>query len=130
MTIKHFFSAIIITFSITLTAQSPWVDEKGSIYASATATFITYSDIFDSNGEGLENGFETNDRTFSLYASYSITDRTAVIVDLPFKAVSANDNTLSNIGDFKFQVKHELFKSIPLTAFASYTAPTGTREGP
>lgn len=109
--------------------QSPWVDNKGSVYAQLSGTFIAYNTIFNNDGEGAENTFDTNDRTIGLYASYSLTDRTGVQIDLPFKAVSSDGNSLNALGDISVKVKHELFKSLPLTAFAGYVAPTATREG-
>lgn len=126
---KHLLFLGFLFVSVNSFGQSPWVDDKGSIYAQAAGTFITYEGIFDSDGNGSENQFETSDRTFGLFASYSVTNKTGLQVNLPFKSVSANDSTLNALGDISVKVKHELFQSFPLTAFAGYTAPTSTREG-
>jgi len=120
---------LLLLASTLIFAQSPWVENKGSFYAALTGTSITYTDIFNSEGEGAQNAFETSDGTISFYGNYSLTDRTAIVVDLPFKVVSIDSSSLSALGDLKFQVKHELLKGFPLTAFASYAAPTATREG-
>ena len=126
---KYLLGFSLLFASLSSFGQSPWVDNKGSVYAQFSGTTINYVGIFDNNGEGAQNTFETSDRTFALYANYSLTDRTGVEISLPFKAVTTNDNSLNALGDISFKVKHELFKSFPLTAFAGYTAPTATREG-
>lgn len=123
----------LVIFSLTFSAlsvfgQSPWVDNKGSIYAQLSGTTITYDAIFNNDSEGTQNTFETSDRTIGLFASYSLSDRTGIQIDLPFKAVSAEENSLNALGDISVKVKHELFKAFPITAFAGYTAPTATRE--
>ena len=126
---KLLFIILFLSLTILSHAQSPWVENKGSFYTAFTATSINYTNIFNDDGEGSENAFETSDRTFSLYGSYSLSDKTAIVADLPFKSVSSDGSDLSALGDLKIQVKHELLQSFPLTAFASYTAPTATREG-
>ncbi len=129
MLYKQFATLALVMITTLIFAQSPWVENKGSFYTALTGTSITYTDIFNSDGEGAQNAFETSDGTISFYGNYSLTDRTAVVVDLPYKIVSIDSISLSALGDLKFQVKHELLKGFPLTAFASYTAPTATREG-
>lgn len=124
-----FISSFLIISASTLLAQSPWVDDKGSIYAQLSVTSITYDAIFNNDSEGTQNSFDTSDRTIGLFAAYSLTDRTGIQIDLPYKAVSAEDNSLSALGDISVKLKHELFKEFPLTAFAGYTAPTATRDG-
>ncbi len=128
MLYKCLFVFFLLSFSILSNAQSPWVESKGSFYAAFTATSISYTSIFNNDGDGAENPFETQDRTFSLFGSYSLSDKTAIVADLPFKSVSSNGSALSALGDLKIQVKHELLQAFPLTAFASYTAPTATRD--
>lgn len=126
---KYILAISLLLLSLHTFAQSPWVDDKGSIYAQFSGTTINYDAIFNNDGEGSQNAFETSDRTIALYANYSLTDRTGIEINLPFKAVSSNDISLSAFGDISLKVKHELFESFPLTAFAGYTAPTATREG-
>jgi hypothetical protein len=126
--LKYLSAVFLLSLSIMSTAQSPWVETKGSFYTGLTATSISYTNIFNDDGDSVENTFETQDRTFSLYGSYSISDRTAVIVDLPFKAVSSDGTDLSALGDLKLGIKHELLQGFPLTAYVTYTAPTARRE--
>lgn len=123
---------LILSFlfaSLSAFGQSPWVDDKGSIYAQVSGTVISYTDIFNIDGERSQNTFETNDRSIGLFASYSLSDRTGIQLSLPFKSVETDGNSLNALGDISVKLKHELFKSFPLTAFAGYTAPTATREG-
>jgi len=78
---RFLFFLLLSCFSFLSHAQSPWVENKGSFYTAFTATSISYTNIFDNDGNSAENTFETNDRTYSLYGSYSLSDKTAVVVD-------------------------------------------------
>ena len=126
---KCLFTFLLLSLTVISYAQNPWIEKKGSIYVSVNFSNISYDDIFNNEGEGLENTFETNDRTLSLYAQYSLSHKTAMNVELPYKLVNVDGNSLSAIGDLRFQLKHELMQKFPLTAFASYSIPTGTRDG-
>jgi len=61
---------LLLSLTVISYAQNPWIEKKGSIYVSVNFSNISYDDIFNNEGEGLENTFETNDRTLSLYAQY------------------------------------------------------------
>jgi len=129
MSYKYFFIFSFLCLGFSTFAQSPWVDDKGSVYAQLSLNSFSYESIFDAEGSGAQNTFETTDRTLGFFGSYSISDKLGIQVDLPYKLVSTNGNSLNAIGDLSFDVKYELLNSFPLTAFAGYTAPTATREG-
>ncbi len=129
LTYKCLYTLLFFGYTVLSYAQTPWVENKGSLYISLNTSNISYEDIFDGNGEGVESSFETKDRTFSLFAQYSLADSLTIVVDLPYKLVNVDGNSLSAFGDLKFQVKRELMHGFPLTAFVGYIAPTGTREG-
>lgn len=122
-------SLLLICLTLLSYGQDPWIGNKGSTYVSTNFSNISYEDIFDSEGDGLENPFLTKDRTLSLYAQYSISHKTAINAELPYKLVTVDGNSISGLGDLRFQVKQKLMQKFPLTAFATYTAPTGMREG-
>ena len=126
---KYILLIVFLISCYATKAQSPWVDNKGSLYVQGSFNTITYSSIFNSDGGSSQIGFETTDRTYSIYGSYSITDRTGILFNLPYKSVTANDASLSAFGDISLKVKHELLGNSRLTAYAGYTAPTATREG-
>ena len=110
--------------------QNPWVNKKGSLYAQVSATFIPkYTVGFQDDGGVEELPFATNDRTFSFYGSYSLTDRIEVTLNILQKAVSAEGNSLNNLGDPDLQLKYQIPGNIPLAVYGSYTAPLSEREG-
>ncbi len=121
--------ALFLSFSFNAAAQNPWVNAKGSIYAQVSTTFLSYDQIFGSDGDVTESAFETTDNTIGLFGTYSVTNNTEVIFNVPFKAVSSNNLDLSGLGDLQLKVKHQLLRKIPLAIFYGYTAPTSSRDG-
>jgi hypothetical protein len=126
---KYILFVVLLGLSFSSFGQSPWVDNKGSIYLQGSRNSINYTSIFNNTGGTSRNDFTTVDRTFSLYGSYSITNRTGVLVNLPYKSVRVDTLSLSALGDLSIKVKHQLGTKTPLAIFAGYTAPTATREG-
>ena len=110
--------------------QNPWVNKKGSLYAQVSTSFIPeYTTGFQDDGGVEEITFATNDRTFSFYGSYSLTNRLEVTLNIFQKSVSASGNNLNNLGDPELQLKYQFPVNIPLAVYGSYTAPLSEREG-
>ena len=111
-------------------SQSPWVNKKGSFYGQLSTTFLSYNSIINDNyNDIIESEFTTNDITVGFFGDYSLTNKTAVIVDLPFKSVEHNGQSLSGLGDAKIKVKHQLADKIPFAVHYGYTAPLSERSG-
>ena len=104
--------------------------KKGSLYAQVSTSFIPeYTTGFQDDGGVEEITFATNDRTFSFYGSYSLTNRLEVTLNIFQKSVSAGGNNLNNLGDPELQLKYQFPVNIPLAVYGSYTAPLSEREG-
>jgi len=125
---KVFLFSLSFLFCSVAFSQSPWVNKKGSIYGQISTTFLSYNQVFDTIGIVVESPFETSDFTLGLFADYSLTNNTAVIVDLPFKSVESNNESLSALGDLRLRIKHQLFGRA-LAVHYGYTAPISERNG-
>lgn len=119
----------LLMFSLSAFAQSPWVNKKGSLYAQLSNTGISYNSVFTTTGEVVQTDVTTSDRTIGLFADYSISDRFSVLLDVPFKIVSIDDESLSGLGDPKIGFKYQFLDKIPFAVFTNYTAPASERTG-
>lgn len=130
MTNKILIYLILFLFSIATSAQSPWVNKKGSLYGQYSFTYLAYNNIInDEVNKIVPTEFGSRDLTSNLYADYSITDNLAVLVSLPYKAVEHNGERLSSLGDPTLKVKYQILDDIPLSAYLGYIAPLSKREG-
>lgn len=122
---------LLLSFlSVGSYAQSPWVNPKGSFYGQVSGTYLGYSSVInDELNQIVPVDFSTQDITTSLYADYSLSDKFAVIANLPFKSVLHNEQRLSGLGDPNLKVKYQILKKIPLAAYVGYTAPFSKRNG-
>ncbi|MAD97646.1 MAG: hypothetical protein CMB99_10010 [Flavobacteriaceae bacterium] len=83
---------IVILFSISLTAQSPWTQKKGRFYTQFSYTTISgYNELFGDPDYSTER--EMTDQTFQLFAEYGISDATTLIVNLPIKSIKTENLT-------------------------------------
>jgi len=118
----------LFLFPLSGIAQSPWVNKKGSIYGQVSSSYLDYNKIYNGLGNVVGSPYTTTDLTVGLFGEYSITDKTSVLVDLPFKSVQSNDQSLSGIGDTKIKLKHQLSTKVPLAIHGGYTAPLSQRK--
>ncbi|MFK8008492.1 MAG: hypothetical protein AB8H03_19190 [Saprospiraceae bacterium] len=122
--------SLLFLFSINARSQSPWVNKKGSLYGQYSITYLSYGSIInDKLNSIIKADFRTTDITASLYADFSLNDNLAVIVNLPYKAVRYDNQSLSSLGDPTIKLKYQILKDIPLSGYLGYTAPLSKREG-
>ncbi|MFK8037619.1 MAG: hypothetical protein AB8B74_04965 [Crocinitomicaceae bacterium] len=122
--------SFLILFSVNVHSQSPWVNKKGSLYGQVSFTNLSYSSVInDELNEIVPTDFKSRDLTTSLFADYSLTDKMAVLANLPFKAVQHNNQSLSSLGDPTLKLKYRFLKNIPLAVNVGYMAPFSKREG-
>lgn len=123
-----FFIAFLV--SQVAFAQSPWVGNKGSLYVQPSMTFLSYDKVFTStSGEIIQADYATTDLTIGLFGDYSVTDNTAIIVNIPFKSVDYFNQSLSGLGDPSIKIKHQISDKRPFAIHYGYTAPLSKREG-
>lgn len=134
-------SILLLLFSFNLLAQSPWVKEKGKSYLQLSYTSIAnYDKLFAKTEKELPN--KVSDNTIQFYGEYGLTDKTTLLVNLPFKMTtlntaisgSVNNNSLGNI---QIGVKHNFSNNKWLLTgqlnieanTSSYKANSGLRTG-
>ena len=143
----------IVTFLVSSFAfsQSPWTQEKGKYYTQLSFTTLpNYTDLF---GDPDYSTFgEITDNTVQLYGEYGLTDRTTVLLNLPFKLISINDFQSplidcsdgcpedfneSQLGNIEVGIRHNFYNNkwilsgqlaVELNT-ASYDAVSGIRTG-
>jgi hypothetical protein len=119
-----------ICLSLNSIAQSPWVNKKGSVYGQLSTSYLAYSNIFNTGpADIVESNYETKDITIGLYGEYSLSNKTSVILDLPFKNVQANNQILTGFGDPTIKIKHQISNKTPIAIYYGYTAPLSQRNG-
>ena len=81
---------VFIFISISLFSQSPWTREKGKLFTNISFSSISdYNEIFG-DPDYFTNG-NISDRTYQLYAEYGLTNKTTLLVNVPFKSISLNE---------------------------------------
>lgn len=122
--------SVLALFTTNAFSQSPWVNKKGSFYGQLGYTYLAYTELINEGGNNIvESPFATSDITMGLFGDYSLTNKTAVIVNLPFKSVESNNQALSGLGDATIHIKHQLPGKMPLAVYYGYTAPLSQRDG-
>ncbi len=134
--------------SITF-AQSPWTTEKGRFFTSLSySTISNYNEIFG-DPDYFTSGNIT-DRTYKIYGEYGLTNKSSLLVNIPFKNITLNEYQLCNanncvgenysessFGNVSLGVKHNFYKkSWVLTGqlnmefnTSSYDSNSGIRTG-
>jgi len=117
-----FFFIIFFILSSSLFSQSPWAKKKGEFYSQFSfSTIPSYNEI---NGNpDYELNRNITDNTFQLYGEYGISDKTTLLVNVPFKNISTSDvlypipldpatikgSTSNAFGNIELGVKHNFY---------------------
>ncbi len=141
---KNSIKILFLFIGLSAFSQSPWTQEKGKFYTQLSFTTIpNYDSLFgdpDYNTSG-----EITDNTIQFYGEYGFSDKTSLIVNLPLKLISINNNVnpLSEdfnntaLGNIEIGIKHNFHKkdwilsgqfSIEANT-GSYDAASGIRTG-
>lgn len=103
-------------------SQSPWVKKNNEVYAQVSFTTIrNYSTIFG-NPDKKING-PLADNTFKIYAEYGLSDKTTVVLNIPYKNISQEGlvspcliapcpeytNSTSSFGNIEIGLKHNFY---------------------
>jgi len=82
-----FFSTIV---SYSGYSQSPWTQKKGELYTQlGFSTIPNYTGIFGDPDYNTER--KITDNTFQIYGEYGISDKTTLLLNVPFKSISSGD---------------------------------------
>ncbi|WP_196887113.1 hypothetical protein [Aureivirga sp. CE67] len=78
--------------SLSIYAQSAWTQKKNEWYVQAGFSNINeYSRLFGTNDNTYRTSRKITDNTLQIYAKYGITDKTTVLIDLPYKILKTGD---------------------------------------
>lgn len=119
---KNNTTILFLFLSITVFSQSPWTKEKGSLYTQLSFTTIpNYNELFG-DPDYTTNG-EITDNTFQFYTEFGLSNNTTIILNLPFKSISLNQelacitspcNSIqkekNTIGNIEIGLKHNFYK--------------------
>ena len=93
---KNLTKLIILLFSISTFSQSPWTQKKGKAYTQLSFTSIAnYNTLFGDPDYNTER--EITDRTLQFFGEYGLTDKTSLLVNIPFKMIETGDLTSPSI---------------------------------
>ncbi len=147
---KKYFLLTILLFSLLTQAQSPWTKNKGEFYTQFSfSTIPNYNEIFGDPDYVLNR--DITDNTFQLYGEYGVTDKTTLIVNIPFKNITTSDviaqnpidpslvkgNDINAFGNIELGIKHNFYTkkwlisgqlNIELNT-SNYDEETGIRTG-
>lgn len=141
---------IVLFVSYTTIAQSPWTQKKGEFYTQfGFSTIPNYTGIFGDPDYNTER--KITDNTFQLYGEYGLSDKTTLLLNVPFKSISSGDlskpeeaeivlteeKSVSSFGNIEIGAKHNFFNkkwlisgqfNIELNT-SSYDEVSGLRSG-
>ena len=119
---KNITKLLILLISISTFSQSPWTPEKGKAYTQISFTSISgYNALFGNPDYNTER--EISDQTLQFFAEYGLSNKTSLLVNLPFKMIETGDlssltnvlpqtsNTTENsLGNISLGLKHNFYK--------------------
>ncbi|MDT7831376.1 hypothetical protein RQM59_03235 [Flavobacteriaceae bacterium S356] len=115
---KKFVVLILILTVSNAYSQSPWVQKKGKAYTQLSFTSISgYTGLYGDPDYPTER--KISDNTLQFFAEYGLTDKTSILLNIPFKMVKAGDLTNaanltpitqsgseSSLGNIEVGIKH------------------------
>ena len=137
---KQIAKLLILLISISAFSQGPWTQEKGKFYTQFSfSTIPSYDELFGDPDYTISG--EITDNTFQFYGEYGISDKTTLIVNLPYKVISQkglvnpcliapcpeHNNDENAFGNIEIGLKHNFYKKDwLLSGQFSIEANTGT----
>ncbi len=122
--LNNFATFLVFSTFISFSAysQSPWTQKNGEFYSQfGYSTIPNYTRIFGDPDYNTER--KISDNTFQLFGEYGISDKTTLLVNIPFKNVSSGDltfpdeteniltekKTINSFGNIEIGVKQNFF---------------------
>lgn len=122
---------LLLSISFSVFAQSPWTKNKKEGYVQLSYTTISNYDKLFGNPE-VNLGKKVSDNTLQLYGEYGISDKTTLLVNLPFKFTSLKTTpaiSKNSLGNIQLGLKHNFYKKKwLLTGQLNVEANTGTYD--
>jgi hypothetical protein len=146
---RHFTKLLFLLISISTFSQSPWTQEKGKFYTQLSYTTIPNYDMLFGDPDYFANG-KISDNTIQFFGEYGLTDKTSLILNLPYKSISLDQYVIcvgtpcnpieynkSSLGNIGLGIKHNFYKKDWLISgqlsveanTSSFDAASGIRTG-
>jgi len=110
---------VLLIMNPVIFSQSPWAKEKGEFYTQFSfSTIPSYNEIYgDPDYFSIRN---ITDNTFQLYGEYGVSDKTTLLLNVPFKNITTSDYvepipldpfldngaTINTFGNIEAGIKH------------------------
>ena len=119
---KNFTIILLLLVSLSSFSQSPWTKEKGKFYTQLSFTTIpNYNMLFGDPNYSITGNI--SDNTLQLYSEYGASDKTTIILNLPYKIITqiglvntclvapCNEysNKKNNLGNIEVGLKHTFY---------------------
>ncbi|QNM85043.1 hypothetical protein H9W90_12700 [Polaribacter pectinis] len=146
---KNIVTALLLIFTVTTFAQSPWTKEKGDLFVNLSySTISDYNEIFGDPDYTTERNI--TDRTYQVYGEYGFTDKTSLVFSVPLKSIKTADSpnfiggiastdsgSKTSFGNIQLGLKHQFYNKGWVLAgqllteinTSSYDNATGIRTG-
>ncbi|WP_439130836.1 transporter [Polaribacter sp.] len=148
---KNLIQLFTLVVTISTFSQSPWTQQKGKAYTQLSYTTIAnYDAIFSDSNQNIFGTF--SDNTVQLYSEYGLSDKTSLLINLPFKSITVadfedpridcagdcgKDYSNNNFGNISVGLKHNFYNKNWLLSgqllveanTGSYDAISGIRTG-
>jgi hypothetical protein len=137
---KNLAKLLFLCISISAFSQSPWTQEKGKFYTQLSFTTIPNYDTLFGDPDSPIPG-EISDNTIQFFGEYGLSEKTSLVVNLPYKSISYSQNSIehkeSSLGNIELGLKHNFYKKNWLMSgqlsveanTSSYDAISGIRTG-
>ena len=119
---KNFAIIPLLLVSLSSFSQSPWTKEKGKFYTQLSFTTIpNYNMLFGDPNYSITGNI--SDNTLQFYSEYGTSDKTTIILNLPYKIITHNglvnpclvapcneySNKKNNLGNIEIGLKHNFY---------------------
>lgn len=139
---KQVTTFLLLFFSLTIFAQSPWTKKKNEGYVQLSFSLIpTYNTVFGNPDYDTQR--EISDNTLQLYGEFGLNDKTTLFANVPFKMLKSgkftddmslvlplvltSEESKNTLGNIQFGVKHNFYnKNWVLSGQISVEANTGS----
>lgn len=118
---RNVFKYVFILATISAFSQSPWTQKKGEYYTQLSFTSISgYNSLYGDPDYNTER--EISDRTLQFFAEYGLSNKTSLLINIPFKMIKTGELTSSELipqtvntsentlGNIELSIKHNFYK--------------------
>lgn len=118
---KQLTTILLLIFSVSLAAQSPWTKKKGEGYLQLSFTTISYDEVFGDPDYNTQR--KINDNSIQLYGEIGLNNKTTLFTSVPLKllksgevtpnigliGLSTDEGSQTSLGNIQLGVKHNFY---------------------